>query len=129
MPILNPDTSEIKTLAPLDPGVYPAKVAGQEFKTSKSGNPMLVVTFEISVAGEDTPRKRNSYLVITGEGAYGFDSLLRACGFTDYADRLKEGSKESFDSDVLNGLELNVQVDQEAYQGRMVDQIKGFLPA
>lgn len=125
MPIINPDTSEVKELLPLEPGVYPATIAATEFKTSKAGNPMLVVTFEI--LHDDVVRKRNSYMVITGEGAYNFDSLLRAVGLDDYADRLKAGSKEPFDTDTLHGLELMVQVEQEAYQGRMVDSVRGFL--
>lgn len=128
MPIINPDTSEVKELLPLEPGVYPAKVAATEFKTSKSGNPMLVVTFEVT-ARDGTARKRNAYLVITGEGAYGFDSLLRACGFDDYADRLKAGSKEPFDTDNLVGIGLEVQVEQEAYNGRMMDSVRGYMKA
>ena len=128
MPIINPDTSEVQSLAALEPNVYPATIAAVEFKTSKSsGNPMIVPTFEIVHDGK--ARKRNAYLVITGEGAYGFDSLLRAVGFDDYADRLKAGSKESFDTDTLVGLSLNVQVENEAYNGEMRDKIAGFLKA
>lgn len=127
MPIIQPDTSEVKEIMPLDPGVYPATIEAVEFKTSKSGNPMIVVTFSIEHDG--TTRKRNAYLVITGEGAYGFDSLLRACGYSDYADKLKAGSKDPFDTDDLVGVALQVQVEQEAYNGRMVDNVKGYLRA
>lgn len=126
MPIIIPDTSEVKSIEPLEPGVYPGKITAVEFKTSKSGNPMIVPTVEITHDG--ATRTRNAYLVITGEGAYGFDSLLRACGYGDYADRLREGSKEPFDTDTLIGLELNVQVEQEAYNGQMRDNVRGFLP-
>jgi len=125
MPIINPDTTGVKEIQPIEPGVHPGKIVACDFKTSKSGNPMIVPTVEIVADG--VTRKRNAYLVITGDGAYGFDSLLRACGFDEVADRLRGGSKESFDTDVLIGIEVNVQVGQEAYQGRMVDRVEGFL--
>lgn len=127
MPIIEPDTSEVKEYTPLDPGVYVAKIVACEFKTSKSGNPMIVPEFEITSGGGT--RKKRSYLVITGQGAYGFDSLLRSVGFTEQADKMKAGEKVPFDTDDLIGLSCNLQMDQEAYNGQMQDVIKGYLPA
>lgn len=125
MPIITPDTTAVKEIQPIEPGVHPGKIVSCDFKTSAKGNPMIVPTVEVMADG--VARKRNAYLVITGDGAYGFDSLLRACGFEDLADRLRAGSKEPFDTDELIGIEVNVQIGQEAYQGRMVDRIEGFL--
>ena len=128
MPIMEPDTSEVKTMLPLDAGVYKAKVVAVDFKTSKAGNPMIVPEFEIADP-EGVLRKRSSYLVIKGEAAFGFDSFLRAVGMQDTADQIKSGEKIPIDTDIFIGLELNVQIENDTYNGRITDQVKGFLPA
>ena len=128
MPIIEPDTSEVKEMMPLDPGVYPAEITACDFKESKAGNPMIVPVFSIT-APDGTTRQRRSYIVVTGNAAFTFDSFLRACGFEDYADELKAGSKTPFDTDSLIGLCVNVQVEQEAYNGKLIDTIKGYMKA
>ena len=77
MPIINPDTSNMLDMSAIQAGTYPGEIAKADFEVSKSsGNPMIVVTTNVEVEGKQRPRK--SYLVISGEGAYGFDQLLRA---------------------------------------------------
>lgn len=125
MPIIQPDLSEID--APLESGTYAAKIIECDAQTSKKDNPMIVPKFELVVDGKR--RVRQAYLVITGQGAYGFQGLLRACGFHEYADRLKAGSKEPFDTDQLIGQELNVVVEETLYNGEKRDQIKSYLKA
>lgn len=126
MPIIQPDTSLAQEMGPIEPGTYPAKILEVEFKTSKSGNPMIVPKFEINVGGK--MRSRNAYIVVTGEGAYGFDQLLRACGFEAVADQYRDPSQPNppFDTDSLIGQELQVRVDNELYQGTMRDNIKSY---
>lgn len=129
MPIINPDTTEMLEMGAIEPGTYPAEIAAVDFKSSKAGNPMIVVDFGIQVG--DSVRPRKSYLVITGEGAYNFDQLLRATGFHQLADQYKDKNvnpKPAFDTDQLIGQRVNVVVEPNLYQGQMRDQIGSFLP-
>lgn len=130
MPIINPDTSNISDQGAIDPGTYPAKITEVEYKTSKSsGNPMIVPKFAVTVDGKERPR--SAFLVITGEGAYGFDQLLRACGFDEMADKYKakDGDKPDFDTDELIGQELMVVIESDTYNGQLRDKIKSYLKA
>lgn len=128
MPIVNPDTTQAQELSAIEPGTYKAKITAVEAQTAqKSGNPMIVVTFEVDVAGKT--RTRKAYLVIVGEGAFGFDQLLRATKFNDLADRLKAGEKVPFNTDDLVGQELNVVVESDTYNGQLRDKIRSYLAA
>lgn len=130
MPIINPDTTQMLEMGAIEPGTYPAEITAVDYKSSKAGNPMIVVDFGIQVGESVRPRK--SYLVITGEGAYNFDSLLRACGFGQLADQYKDKNvqpKPSFDTDQLIGQRVNVVIEPNLYNGEMRDQIKSYLPA
>lgn len=129
-PIINPDTSNITEMGPIPAGTYPAEILQVDFQTSKSGNPMIVVKFGVEV--DEKVRNRNSYLVITGEGAYGFDSLLRACGFENLADQYKDKNvqpKPDFDTDMLVGQRVNVVIEPTTYNNELRDQIKSYLRA
>lgn len=132
MPLIKPDTSAAQGMGTIEPNTYPAKITGVEFSTSKKGNPMIVPTFEISVGAET--RTRKSYLVITGEGAYGFEQLLRACHFDAQADAYADKSvpladKPEFNTDDLIGQELNVVIDHQSYNGELRDYIRNYLRA
>lgn len=131
MPIINPDTSAQLDMTPLEEGTYPAKITAVEFKHAKSsGNPMIVP--EIVIEHDGRSYTRRSYLVITGEGSYGFDQLLRCCGFDSTADEFKDptlSTKPSFDTDELIGCEINVVIAHEIYNNEIRDKVKSFLPA
>lgn len=130
MPIINPDTTQMLDMGAIPPGTYPSEIVAVDYKTSKAGNPMIVVDFQISVDGTKRPRK--AYLVVTGEGAYNFDQLLRACGFHQLADQYKDKNvqpKPSFDTDMLVGQTPNVIIEPNMYNNEVRDQIKSFLPA
>jgi hypothetical protein len=131
MPIVNPDTSAVKEQEAIQPGTYPAKIVSVDFQTSKSsGNPMIVPNMEVNVEGTIRPRK--TWLVINGEGAYGFDNLLRACGFEEVADKFRDPAvqpKPEFDTDDLIGQELMVVVESDVYNGQVRDKIRSFLKA
>lgn len=128
MPIVNPDTSAVSELSAIPAGTYQAKITACTAETAKSsGNPMIVPVFDVEVDGKT--RSRKSYLVITGEGAYGFDKLLRATGFEDIADRMKAGEKVPFDTDDLVGQELNVVIEADTYQGTLRDKVRDYLKA
>jgi hypothetical protein len=131
MPVVNPDTSAAQEMTAIPAGTYKAKIVEVTFETSKSaGNPMIVPKFEVMVDGK--PRTRKAYLVITGEGAYGFDQLLRSTGFDTVADqyKVKDGAaKPAFDTDQLIGQELNVVIEAETYNNQLRDKIKSYLKA
>ncbi len=130
MPLITPDTSQQLDFKPLDPATYPAVIRQVEYGTSKSsGNPMLTVTVGVQHDGKEHSRK--AFLVITGEGSYGFDQLLRACGFGDLADAYKDkdADKPPFDTDDLKGQEVLVTIEHEMYNNQLRDRIKSFLRA
>lgn len=131
MPIINPDTSNMLDMSAIPAGTYPGEIVKADYETSKSsGNPMIVVTTDVEVDGKKRPRK--SYLVISGEGAYGLDQLLRAVGMGQLADQYKDphvSPKPDFDTDYLIGQKVNVIIEPDTYNGQLRDKIKGFLPA
>lgn len=128
MPIINPDTSAMLDMGPIEPGTYLGEISQIEYKTSKSGNPMLEISWDVEVNGKK--RSRKSYNVISGEGSGGFDQLLRAAGFTELADKYKDPAvqpKPAFDTDQLLGQKVNVVIEPNLYNGEMRDQIRSFL--
>lgn len=130
MPIINPDTSNMLDMSAIEPGTYPAEITAVDFKSSKAGNPMIVVDFGVSVNGKVRPRK--AHIVIQGEGSYNFDQLLRATGFHQLADQYKDPAvnpKPSFDTDQLVSQKVNVVIEPNLYNNEMRDQIKSYLPA
>ncbi len=127
-PIIQPDTSQAQDMGPMEPGTYQASVAEVGFQNSKSsGNPMIVPKIKVQYEGKE--RTRLTYLVIVGEGAFGFDQFLRACGFDAIADQYRDPSQENppFDTDQLVGQQLQVIIDSDLYQGQKRDKIVGFL--
>lgn len=132
MPLIKPDTSEAQGMEAIEAGPYPATIESVAFETSKKGNPMIVPTFQIQVG--DKTRKRKAFLVISGEGAYGFEQLLRACHFETQADAYADKSvaledKPEFNTDDLVGQSLTVVIDRQVYNGELRDYIKSYLRA
>lgn len=132
MPIIKPDTSKAVEFTTIEPGTYKARIESVEYKTSKSGNPMIVPKFKVLVG--DKEYTRNAYLVISGEGSDGFNKLLRASGFDAIADKfadksIAEADKPEFDTDDLVGQEVNVVITHRLFEGEMRDQIQTYLKA
>ena len=126
MPMIEPDLSEVDK--PLSPNTYKSKIVSVDYKTSKAGNPMIVVKFEIGPQHDlKKTRTRQAYLVITGDGAFNFEQLLRACHFDDVANNLKAGIKQPFDTDELLEQELNLVVESDVYNGNPSDKIVAYL--
>lgn len=123
MPLITPDLSQTGALD----GTFRSKILDVGFETSKKGNPMVVVNHEIETPGGK--RQRTGYHVITGNGAFMFDQLLRACGFGSVADSYKDPSQQhpQFDTDQLIGCELLVVVQKGMYEGKENDSISGYL--
>lgn len=141
MPVLQPDTSQGQDYtSPIEPGTYPARIVSGEAGKSKAGNPKCVVKFEVSVSTDKgvVKRSRTSHLPVTGEGTFGFDSLLRAVKMDSLADAYKDPSvspKPPFDPSSLNGSELLVVIEPNLYKNEATgqeekrDQISGYLKA
>jgi hypothetical protein len=127
VPTIYPNLKDVKEFQPIKPGTYKASITKCETKTSKSDNPMIVPTFGVEVDGEVV--SRDAFLLITGKGAFRFDELLRACRFDDIADRMRAGDDVPFDTDQLVGQRLQVTIENEPYENRIVDRVQRFLKA
>lgn len=127
MPILNPDLSEVQEMGNITPGTYQATIKAATPKTSQKGNPMIELDLAVTVDGKE--RKRRAWVNVTGAAAYKFDSLLRAVGMEDLADKYKAKEQVPFDTDTLVGRNLNVTIDTEMRDDVERDTVKGFLKA
>lgn len=142
MPLIQPDTSDAVDISPIDGGQYKATIKEAVPEISKEKKtPMIVAKFAIEVPGREKPATRKSYIPTSGEGASGFDMLLRACHFDELAEQYKDKNvnpKPLFDTDQLIGQELLVQIVPEYYQRKdaagnsfgepeLRDRIKGYL--
>lgn len=129
MPVVQPNTSDMIDMTPIDEGTYPAKVLACGSQTSKKGNMMIVPKFAINVDGDT--REREAYQVIEGKGSGNFDSLLRACNMDDLADQYTDPEQNNppFDTDVLVDQDLLVIVGKQMYEGQERDTITGYLKA
>ncbi len=125
MPIIQPDTSNVTEYTPMEPGTYAAKIIDCPYKMSKKENPMIVPEFEIEY--KDKLRKKKAYLVSEGEGAGGFDQLLRATGFEEVAEASKRGERPEFDTDNLIGQEVLVVIEADMFNDKPSDTIKSYL--
>lgn len=122
-PIIHVDLSQINQ--PMDPGTYPATIVSADGGVSKAGGPKVVVKLEVVANGKT--HTRQVHQSITGEGAFGFDRMLRACKLNDAADQFKKAPGD-FNTDVLIGQKLLVCVEADTYNGAPSDKINGFLP-
>jgi hypothetical protein len=136
MAVLNPDTSLAEDFSkPIEPGTYPARIVQVDAGKSKKGNDKIMPKFKIKTP--DGERTRVSHIVISGEGAMGFDGLLRAAKMTDLAEAYRDKAlktKPAFDTNSLVGIELQVVIEPNLYHNDDTgkdenrDQIAGFLP-
>lgn len=141
MPILTPDTSEMEDFRPSVPGTYRARITkcGSQATKAKGdkpgGKPMAVPTFQFEApALEDQgsgPRKvnRQSFLMISGGGSFGFDQLLRAIGEGSLADQVKANpGRVPVDTAIFENKEVQVVIANSLYEGKLQDSISSFLP-
>ena len=128
MAVIQPRTQDMVDLTPLDPGTYKGRITSVTEGESKAGNPKIVVKFAVTTADGKT-RPRTAHIATTGEGAWNFDQLLRACHMENIANQLKAGEDIPFDTDALLEQELNLVMDHQLYQGQTRDQITSYLKA
>ena len=128
MPIIEPDLSETGAI---EPGTYAAVIDNVDVGVAKtSGKPKLIIQFGVTVGDKRKPR--SVHMPIVGAGAFGLDSLLRACHFDEIANGLKNkdaSSRPKFDTDQLIGQKLMVTIENELFNGNQQDKIVGYLRA
>lgn len=125
MPMLNLDFSSVADREPLEPGFYHCRISAVESKESqKSGNPMLVITYDVvgdaagnSVAGQ---RKLWDNLVLTEAALWKVKAIFSALG-------IPTEEIINLDTDELVGRELGVKVVQEVYDGENRNYTKGYV--
>lgn len=130
MPIVQPDTSQMVDMGPIEPGTYAAKVSACGAEKSKKGNSMIVPNFDVFVPGQAEPRPRTAWLVIEGKGTWNFDQFLRACHMEDLADKYADENlqpKPPLDTDIFVGQELQVVIESQLYNNQKRDAIVGFI--
>ena len=108
MPLIQPDFSDLDK--PIEPGTYTASITDVDVVVSKAGNPGIKPTLEINDNGT-TRTRANTWVSVTGKGAFMFERLLRAAGFDDEANRIMAGERIEFDTDKLIGHEILVNVE------------------
>ena len=119
---------------PVTPGMYDAKIAEIVKKTSKSGKPMLEITYEI-LGPTNKGFKPKQWVVLEGDKLYSVTQLGKACGFKNVS---SDPTKEAYaltKSGMLNQLvvlKLDVEVNPDTDQvntnvksvGKMSDEAK-----
>jgi len=103
------DTSVKKPVFTIAPGTYPATVIKAEEKTSKAGNPMMVVEIE-AYTPDGKSKFIKDYIVLGGEhpNDWRLDNLAKSVGLT--------GNGE-VNADDLNGKSMNVKVGLKPARG------------
>ena len=124
MSMLNLDFSNVASREPLEPGFYHCRISAVEEKeTQSTGNPMLVITYE--VIGDEQgnvvegSRKLWDNLVLTDKALWKVKAVFTALGIpTDEVVKL--------DTSELIGMELGVKVVQEMHNGENRNYTKGY---
>ena len=126
MPIVQPDTSSVQNT---EPGTYPASITGIVVDTSQKGDAMLRLVFEVNANGK--MKNMNDIVMLEGRGVFKLIDLLRAIDQEDLANTYVDPASDMppFDTDILQGAELEVVVDTEMYEGRARDAIQRYLKA
>lgn len=118
---LNLTADEIKNaqggnFKPLPAGTYGAVVYDVTEKQSKAGNDMYEIDFKITEGPEGIGRKQRGWFVVSGKALFAVVGLLKALDFP-YPDKTTEpGTFEFPDGDEFLGREVNIKIDQEAYE-------------
>ncbi len=98
---------------PAPEGVHAARVANCEEGTSKAGNPMLIITFEL----EDSGRELRAW--VPTHVPFRVDQLIDAfCGPED----------DELESETLLDKGCQVQVVHERYEGKITAKIEAIMP-
>lgn len=125
--IINFDEVSETAFEALPAGVYSATINGMELKTSKAGNPMLSVTF--SVVHEDYANRRLfTHFVLNNNIALARLKKFMINVFPDLS--LNNVNLRTLCAEGAGiGREVQLQVAQRPYEGRMTNDVKEVLAA
>lgn len=118
---LNLTADEIKSaqgggFPPLPAGTYGAVIYEVAEKRSKAGNDMYEIDFKITEGPEGIGRKIRGWFVISGKALFSYVGLAKATDMP-YPDKdTAPGMFEFPDGDEFLGKEVNLKIDQEAYE-------------
>lgn len=118
--MLNLDFSSVPSREPLEEGTYQLRVAKAEEKLSSTGNPMIVVEFD--VLGVEGSRKLWNNYVLIEKTLWKVKEFFTAVG-------IDTSEIVSMDCQELVGLELQAKVIQENYNGETVNRITKVCPS
>lgn len=118
---LNLTSDEIKSaqgggFQPLPAGTYGAIVYDVTEKQSKAGNDMYEIDFKITEGPAGINRKQRGWFVVSGKALFAVVGLLKALDFPYPTKETPAGEFEFPDGDEFLGREVNIKIDQEAYE-------------
>lgn len=120
MPIINISQADLLKTKVFEPGWYPAKIAKiSPLSNAKSGNSLnLIITFALGGAaqGKEIDETFNSQL--WGK----LSPVFKAATGQDMI-------PGQFDTDVLQGKDVDVQLITDTYNGNLMNRIANYLPA
>lgn len=120
MPEILPDLSDVQSSVIPAGTMFEAEIKSATPGVAKSsGNPKITVEFAVNVEGKEF--KRTADVPTTGKGAFRFAQLIRAAGFVEYANKLKEAAKTggaapAFNTDDLEGQRIGLVFKHEPDQ-------------
>lgn len=117
--MINLDFSNVPSRAPLDEGVYAVRIVEATETTSSTGNPMLKFTYEV-IDDADKHKLWDNFVLID-KCLWKLKELCEAVGID--TSEVCEMEAEEF-----IGMEFNVKVAQEEYNGSTVNRVKKVLP-
>ena len=115
--MLNLDFSSVPSREPLDEGVYTLTVAKAEEKASQSGNPMMVVEFDVD--GHEGHKLWDNFVLID-------KCLWKTKEFFD-ALGLDTSSIVEMDVSELAGYSVQAKIIQEPYNEEITNRVKKYF--
>lgn len=102
------------------PGTYQARIDKVTDKSSKSGNPVMWLTWTITGTEPPAGQKVPENVTMTPESYWRLEEIFEVTGF--------KSDGTGFDSQDLKGLEARIVVVQEEYEGRPRAKVQKHLP-
>lgn len=128
MPIIKMNASDMMKGQPIAPGWYKAKIVKFEAKPSKAGDSMnFIPTLELE---DKFKTELDHYFSQKAIGTFTpFVAAARGIPMQQLIDEAAESGEEmEIDTDEFLGKQLQVEVVNDTYEGRLTNKMKAFLP-
>lgn len=111
------------------PGYYKCICLGIEPKTAKDGQsmnyvPQLQLEGSQEILDKHNFNSKNLAAGLTGQ----FIAACKGIPYMKYLESIPEGGEIELDTEAYNGAKLQIKLENGSYNGRITDEIKGFLP-